>query len=335
MGTSKKIVLAMVLTLMFGVFIGFTVPNGSTQPFDFDSCAKLPDSVLLDDKTNCLTSYGKIFEKPSTPSHSSPSPSNIVKQTVTIGVTQPSSPTASIIPTNTSIPTPTPIRQDLFLYQPKHSMTRSYNDGSGKGTIVDSVIEGAPVATFTQYNKFWQSWVKTCFDFGIKEGTNQRIDYAWTTDGTTTIANGTYSGFENLAAGNNFLICNDTPTTPGTHTIHIALNSKRTIAETSFDNNSALLTYTIAADTISPTFDFYGPFKESEGTCLYPLNASDNLTVYSSLKIDVRMDEAPWQQFNGMRSCISGQAGESHTYHVKVQDEAGNSTEKAKQFTIL
>jgi len=314
MKTAHVIAIGILVPLSIGLVVGLTF-NGKRNNPDIAVDKKLPETQENSEQQTTTPSPETVLSPTSNPTQK---------------------PTAQAPTATPKPPTATPILQDIYVHSQTHSISRRYDDGSGKGVVTDNVVEGGQSATFNQLNKYWDMWVRTCFGFGVKqEIQGEKITYSWNVDGTTTIPEGHFSWNSPLAISDGFQLCNDTPINPGKHTIIVQFNPNKKVPESNYTNNSATLSYEIPQDKTAPTFDFYGPFKESDtvGTCLWPTNIHDELSNYSDLKIEVKIDS---EQFHALdqRSCMTGNAGDPHVYTAKVTDEAGNTTEKTKDFTI-
>lgn len=241
--------------------------------------------------------------------------------------------------------TPQPVTLDLFFDSPASYIARGYDKGDGKGLISEGQFSGDSNHAFDELNKLWASPVSACFQIKTNQAiTGSEISYQLFLDNTKIREDhlGNYSlkstGYGLIAtntANSVVPFCQQVDSSVGNHSVKLVLNSNKSTSETNYSNNTAEATYQIKADSVPPAFNIYGPNKETEGTCVFINDVSDNISNYSDLTIIDRLDNNSWGNYHYPRYCVAGTTGEQHTYYVKITDLRGNTAEKSKTFQIL
>lgn len=232
-------------------------------------------------------------------------------------------------------PTPTPVVFDILFDSPEFTIQQGYNDGSGRGWVIQDEFENGDDPIFDEIKKYWSSAISACF-FGITNESlsGSDISYSIFVD-DTKIREGNLQSFGIIKANETIKFCQDITSAIGKHNVKFMFNPDRTIPETDYSNNSAEIEYRVLADNVPPSFNIHEAISEEEGVCIWPENVSDNVTLYSDLVILQKMDDGEWEPYQWPRKCITGSIGEQHTYRVKITDERENTTEKSKIFSIF
>lgn len=132
------------------------------------------------------------------------------------------------------------------------------------------------------------------------------------------------------------LYTNAFPALAGTHTLRIAYNENRGVAESNYGNNEQSFTYTIKPEREAPTFSIRGPVLIDGQTCLTWENLQDNVSVYTDVWAKWKIDGGDWSDRRSGTTwgCTTGTPGSTHTYYVHAEDRNGNVREDTRVFAI-
>lgn len=236
-----------------------------------------------------------------------------------------------------SIPTPTPkpVVFDILFDSPEFTIQQGYNDGSGRGWVIQAEFESGDDLVFGEIKKYWSNGISACFLGIINESfSGSDISYSIFVD-NIKIREGNLQSFGVIKANETIKFCQDITSAIGKHDVKFIFNPDRTISEIDYSNNSTEIEYLVVADKIPPSFNIHEAISGEEGVCIWPENVSDNVTLYTNLIILQKMDDGEWESYQWPRKCIAGSIGEQHTYRVKITDERENTTEKSKIFSIF
>lgn len=326
----KILILVSLLLILFGLSIfGWNWWQNSKQ-IDSDITYNateqlLPPPATIPDSESSLDEL--IGETPLPPANITPSP--------TASSTKPK----KIIPTPTPTLAPTPISSptlDVSFTSNNSQPTRLYNDGANAWQY-QTATSFSPYISWPELSSFWSTLEDTCVEATSNQAVQSKsIGLEVFVDGNKKLSTtwGDREGVPSqIAAGGRHIVCFRTTEGAGTHAVKFVLNGNHQTLESNYANNEKVVTYEIKADNEAPSFSIAGPVKETDGTCFHLNDVRDNVSTYSQMTKLNRFDNNAWSDL-GDRLCITGVAGESHTYFAKITDAKGNITEKSQTFTI-
>lgn len=246
-------------------------------------------------------------------------------------------PTSSpkLSPQPTTSPTPTPISLDLRFGNPSAIVKQTIDEGGGQGRVINRDFTSLQIGEFDEVKAAYSPKITTCFQIISNESLEgSKVGYTITED-DKILSEGTLSQYSTLQAGITYTLCQDVATALGSHTIRMTLNNARSLRETNYSNDMARIDYKNLADNIAPNFTLIGPNNEGDaGTCLFPQYIEDNITPYSDLKIEQKIDDKDWEIFASSRYCFTGIQGSTHTYRVRITDQRDNKNEQSRTFNL-
>lgn len=242
----------------------------------------------------------------------------------------------SVFPSFSPTPTPVPLPTlDIRFTNPSANIKQTIDEGAGDGRVINREYTSIQTGQFDEVKSAWSPKVTVCFHLVSNQNIRgSDVKFTFTQDDKVE-AEDTLSQYDQLEAGRTYDWCHDVNGNIGKHTVKLLINPTKSLKELNYTNDLARLDWENLADKISPNFTLIGPNNEgSSGTCLFPQYISDNVTPYSNLKINHKIDSADWTKFVGDRYCFTGTSGSSHAYSVKITDERGNAYEQSKNFVL-
>lgn len=301
--------------------------------------------------------FGVVYYRNKLTVSTSPSPSPVIStSTPTPSPSEDASPAAtsspksSVKPTtmpsptgkpenrSTGTPSPTPIPQptlDIRFGNPSVNIKQTYDDGSGVGRVINREYTSIQTGQFDEVPSSWSPRVTACFHIVTNQDIKgSDLKFTYTLDDKVEVED-SLSQYDNLEAGRLYDWCRDTTSSIGKHTAKLTINPSKSLKEINYTNDIARVDWENLADNVAPNFTLMGPNDEGvSDTCLFPQYVSDNVTLYSNLKIEQKIDANDWTKFEGSRYCFIGNSGSSHTYASRITDERGNSSEQKKTFVL-
>lgn len=272
----------------------------------------------------------------------SPTPVPSLAPSSTPSATPSATPKSSLKPVSIIKPSPTPTPTpfslpslDVRFGNPSANVKQTIDEGAGEGRVIYREYTSIQAGVFDEVKSVWSPKVTVCFHLTASEQVaGKLIKFRLTYDGKTEVEDN-MSWIDTLEAGRIYDWCHDVTTDLGKHTAKLVVNTDKSLKEYSYANNVAEVSWENIADNVAPNFTLMGPSNEgTSGTCLFPQYVSDNVTPYSELRIDQKVDGADWTKYLGDRYCFTGASGASHTYAVRVTDLRGNKNEQSKTFVL-
>lgn len=275
---------------------------------------------------------------PSSTVSPSPSTSSTPSASVKTSSMPSSKPTVKPSSSSSSTPTPTPISiptLDIRFGNPSATVKQTYDDGSGAGRVINREYTSIQAGQFDEVISSWSPRVTVCYHVVSNEEVKGKdVKFILTLDDKTDVED-SLGQYDKLEAGRQYDWCHDVTTDIGKHTARLTLNDDKSLKEIIYTNNVASLAWENLADKIAPNFTLMGPVNEGiAGSCLFPQYISDNVTPYTSLKIEQQVDSGVWSTFDGNRYCFVGTTGASHTFKIKITDARNNVNEQTKTFVL-
>lgn len=265
----------------------------------------------------------------------SPSPSLAASATPSAAVKASLKPVSAIKPT----PTPTPFslpNLDLYFANPSAHIKQTVDEGTGDGRVIYREYTSIQAGQFDEVKTSWSPKVTACFHLVASEAiAGKLIKFTMTLDDKTEVED-TMSWIDRLEAGKVYDWCHDVTTAIGQHSARLTINGDKSVKESNYGNDLARVDWTNLADNVAPNFTLVGPVDEgTDGTCLFPQNISDNVSIFADLKIEQKVDGGNWSSYPGNHYCFTGTSGATHSYAIKITDARGNSSEQSKTFPLF
>lgn len=246
------------------------------------------------------------------------------------------SPAPSRRPLSSPTPTPTPRPTlDIRFGNPSASVKQTLDEGTGDGRVVNREYTSIQAGQFDEISAAWSPRVTVCYHLVSNEKLSGKdIKLSLSLDDKIAVEDN-LGGYDYLEPGRIYDWCHDVTTNIGKHTARLLLNGDKSLKESNYVNDLARLEWENLADNVAPNFTLIGPNNEgSAGTCLFPQYISDNVSSYSQLKIEQKVNGGDWTKFPGDRYCFIGTSGSTHTYVSRVTDARGNANEQTKTFVL-
>jgi len=288
--------------------------------------------------------YKSIFKSdvPATPSPTA-TPSPVVAPSLEPSATPSATPKSSrkpvsLLPSTTPSPTPTPVAiptLDLRFGNPSANIKQTYDDGSGVGRVINREYTSIQAGQFDEVKLIWSPRVTICYHIvSNEEVKGSDVKFVFQLDNKDDVTDN-LGQYDKLEPGRLYDWCHDVTSDIGKHSARLTLNPAKTLKELIYSNSIAYLQWENLKDNVAPNFTLIGPNNEGvSGTCLFPQYISDNVSAYSALKIEQKLDSGAWTAFSGSRYCLTGTTGDAHTFSIKITDERGNTNEQQKSFVL-
>lgn len=271
----------------------------------------------------------------------SPTPSPSATASATPRLVKPSlKPTSALKPTPSAVATPTPTpfslpSLDVRFGNPSSRVKQTMDEGAGDGRVINREYTSIQAGQFDEIKSSWQPKITVCFHLTASEKVAGRlIKFTLTYDGKTEVEDN-MSWIPELEAGRIYDWCHDVTTDLGKHTAKLVINADRSLKESNYGNDVAEVSWENLADNVAPNYTLMGPVNEgASGTCFFPQYIEDNVTPYTSLKLEHKIDAGAWAPYSGDRHCFVGTTGASHSYSFRITDLRGNKNEQSKTFVL-
>lgn len=252
-------------------------------------------------------------------------------------------PKATKKPVSVITPSPTPKPTliarptlDIRFGNPSVNVKQTLDEGAGDGRVINREFTSIQSGQFDEVKSVWSPRVTVCYHMVANEeiSSGKDVKFTFTLDDKVE-TEGDLGQYDKLEAGRLYDWCRDVTTNIGKHTTRMLLNPSKTIKEDNYTNDLARLEWENLKDSIAPNFTLIGPKNEGvSGSCLLPQYVSDNVSLYSELKIEQKVDSVDWAPFSGSRYCFVGIKGSSHKYTIKITDLRGNVNEQSRTFVL-
>jgi len=242
--------------------------------------------------------------------------------------------TAKPTPTPTATPTPTPVPVDVAITA---VYLWDYN-------AMSSILNPTASNTLSIDEKNWTSIpspISMTFELKTIGNTSQKsVPYRVTANGTVV-----QSGLIGLVNSSGTISPTfSLPFAPASYTVAIDINQPSEYTEANTSNNSYTFPYTIRADTTPPQISFEILKRaDTQQTCVTPRYATDVSTSENDIRFEGKLDGENWYSFTyrpdpskepRYERCLTGPAGEYHTFYVKAWDKRGNQMEGVYSFSL-
>ncbi|NMC36307.1 hypothetical protein GYA49_04655 [Candidatus Beckwithbacteria bacterium] len=132
------------------------------------------------------------------------------------------------------------------------------------------------------------------------------------------------------------------PSSPGTYIVEVKVNPDHTVPENNYNNNNMSKKYIVINDITPPNIMGINTTRDNvnKQTCL-SFGFNDNISEPTEMKYYEKLDAENYHEISwdhsvetGYRRCLSGPAGEAHSYHLKITDKRDNTAEKTLNFEL-
>lgn len=238
----------------------------------------------------------------------------------------------SVSPTITPVTLPT---LDIRFGNPSVNIKQTIDEGTGDGRVINREYTSIQAGQFDEVKSTWSPRVTVCYHIVSNEIIiGKDLKFSFTLDDKLEVEND-LGQYDKLEPGRLYDWCHDVTTSIGKHTAKMTLNPSKSIKELNYTNDLARVDWENLSDKIAPNFTLIGPTNEGvDGTCFYPQNVSDNISTYSELKIEQKIDSADWIKYDTAKYCFIGTSGSMHTYLLRITDARGNINEQNRTFNL-